>query len=309
MGLIGNVMKSRYLMNVDADNGEHEDDDAEEDDEDEEMTDGLVPGVAAKKRKVATSSVPGEDRTFEVRRWVAVPAEKADKMTEPKYLADRRPGMPSLYTNAAVLKQASGYGAPITAVNEHSGIDLGDGSGLGSALGGAAAAPGEATPVRKNMPPKRKKKKLGGPGRRKAVPVEATEQAATVEPKEGEIAEKQLADGEKKEGDIDGDGDEGSGDESEGEGSEEGEVNEEPAPPAPVPEVTVEAVMEDAPVAPTVPSVSPAPDTPPASAVEEKPVEAVTEEVSVAPASSPGKQEGETDLLGGLEAALEKQDS
>ena len=257
MGLVGNVMKSRHLNNVDADTGENEEDEADEDDEDEEMIDGPNPGAAAKKRKI-TSRILGEDRTFEVRKWVAVPADKADKMTEPKYLADRRPGMPSLYTNAAVLKQASGYGAPVTAVNEYSGFDLGDGSGLGNAMGGAAAAaPGEATPVRKNMPPKRKKKKLGGPGRRKAVPVESAGQTAATESKEGETAEKPAIEGEKKEGDVEGEGEgegeEGTGDESEGEGSEEGEVNEEPVPAAPVtvPQVTVEAVVEEIPAVST----------------------------------------------------------
>ncbi|RMZ89336.1 hypothetical protein DV736_g3430, partial [Chaetothyriales sp. CBS 134916] len=186
-----------------------------------------VNGGVAKKRKVeANVPAQSEERIFEVRRWIAVPVDKADKMSDPKYLADTRPGMSNIYTNVEVLKQASGYGAPITTMNEYSGFDLGDGSGLGSALGGGPAALDEATPARRNMPPKRKKKKkLGGPGRRKAVPVESTElHIGATEARERETAEKKEE--EKKEDGIEVDGDEGdgSGDDSEGEGSEEGEV-------------------------------------------------------------------------------------
>ncbi|RMZ75578.1 hypothetical protein DV737_g5221, partial [Chaetothyriales sp. CBS 132003] len=144
LGLVGTVMKSRHLMN---------------------------------KRKVeANVSAQSEERTFEVRRWVAVPVDKADKMSDPKYLADTRLGMSSIYTNVEVLKQASGYGAPITTVNEYSRFDLGDGSGLGSALGGGPAAPGEVTPARRNMPPKRKKKKKLAEGPKATVDAADSEQ-------------------------------------------------------------------------------------------------------------------------------------
>ncbi|RMD39844.1 hypothetical protein DV735_g5282, partial [Chaetothyriales sp. CBS 134920] len=237
LGLVGTVMKSRHLMNVG--------------DADAVVGSG---GGAAKKRKLdstaaAAAAGQNEDRTFEVRRWVAVPVDKADKMSDPKYLADTRAGMPNIYTNVEVLKQASGYGAPIMAVNEYSGFDLGDGGGLGSALGGGGpAAAGEATPVRRNMPPKRKKKKkLGGPGRRKAVPVEPTEQntGATDTRPGGEPVQKVE---EKKDDpmEVDGDDGDGSGDDSDGEGSEEGE-------PAPDP------VSELAPPSEQVPTPMPVP--------------------------------------------------
>jgi hypothetical protein len=308
MGLVGSVMKSRHLMNVDAGEGDGEDEDeGDEEDEDEErdgdedMLDGGVVSAVPKKRKVA---IPGEDRIFEVRRWVAVPADKADKIPEPKYLADRRPGMSSLYMNAEVLKQASGYGAPVT-VPAYSGIDLGDGSGLGSAIG-AGQAPGEPTPVRRNMPPKRKKKKLGGPGRRKAVPVEVQQNATNIENKEGDGEQRPTQDDDVKkegEGQDEADGDEGSGDDSEGEGSEEGEVAEEVPglEQAAVPQPDLGEAMEGVTTVP--PEVVPA-DT------QEEPKEPAQDIVpDAAPqAAEPEQQAGETDLLGGLEAALEKQE-
>jgi hypothetical protein len=42
-----------------------------------------------------------QERTFTVRRWVPLPQVIADKKPEPKYLADRRPGLPPLYGHRA----------------------------------------------------------------------------------------------------------------------------------------------------------------------------------------------------------------
>ena len=231
-GLGEDVLKSRHLMNVDldADQEDVDEEDGEESGDDEFGMTGIVltENPAGKKRKHATGF---EERTIEVKKWVQVPIDKADKMPEPKYLADRRPGMGSLYT-PAYLKSIAGFGTAEAAAVQGVAYDLGDGGGLGNAVGsGATAASGQATPVRKNMPPKRKKKKLGGPGRRKAVPVEAMGGEVTAgQVKEGDPsaipAEGELKkEGEDAEGD---DGEDGSGDESE-EGSEEGEVNDEPA--------------------------------------------------------------------------------
>ena len=305
-GLGVDVLKSRHLMNVDLEAGQ---DDADDDDEEEGSGDedfgmtGFTTNGPTKKRKLATGP---EERIIEVKKWVQVPMDKADKMVEPKYLADRRPGMGSIYT-PAYLKSVTAYGAGIEAVGtQAAAFDLGDGGGLGNALGGnAVAASGEATPVRKNMPPKRKKKKLGGPGRRKAVPVEAVAaagEAADGEVKDGESAVK-AADGEegvKKEGEDE--GDEGSGDESEGEGSEEGEVNEDVAAPAvvesapasvPLPVVNIEEVKEAVEEVKQIEEeVAYAPAAPADDAVEEKGTEPV-EEVKI-------------DLLGSVEAALEQ---
>ena len=317
-GLGGDVLKSRHLMNVDLDQeaDEGDDDDAEDDsaDEDVGMTGTAKNGNPAvgKKRKLATGL---EERTIEVKKWVQVPLDKADKMAEPKYLADRRPGMGSLYT-PTYLKSVTAYGAGADGAGAQSStFDLGDGGGLGNALGGnAAAAGGEATPVRKNMPPKRKKKKLGGPGRRKAVPVEAvvaTGEAAPGEVKEGDTTVKTAneVEGEvKKEGEGEeggDDGEEGSGDESEGEGSEEGEVNEEiaaadpsavdpvaapvPAPvPAPIPEVAVEEVKD---------AVEGKMEESAAAAITQAAVEEVKEV----------EKEEPLDLLGSVEAAMEEE--
>lgn len=216
-GLGTDVLKSRHLMNVDLDQDQEDadDDDGDEGSGEEEFG-ATVP--AGKKRKAMAGP---EERTIEIKKWVQVPLDKADKMPEPKYLADRRLGMGSLYT-PAYLKSVTAFGAGSDGVGMSAGtFDLGDGGGLGNALGGAAAAPsGEATP-RRNMPPKRKKKKLGGPGRRKAVPIEQVVVAAG-EVQEGQAVEKVVKEGEevKKEGEED--GEEGSGDETEGEGSEEG---------------------------------------------------------------------------------------
>ena len=313
-GLGGDVLKSRHLMNVDLDQDadDADDDDAEDDSADEDIGMTGLPTngntAAVKKRKLATGL---EERTIEVKKWVQVPLDKADKMPEPKYLADRRPGMGSLYT-PAYLKSVTAYGAPVDGVSGQAAtFDLGDGGGLGNAMGGAGVvASGEATPVRRNMPPKRKKKKLGGPGRRKAVPVEAVPlpgESAAVEVKDGDGAVKTISDGseevKKEAAGEEGveDGEEASGDESEGEGSEEGEVNDEiaavdpsaidPAPtltPTPVPEVNVEEVKE---------AIEGDMEEGAAAAITQAAVEEVDEV----------EKEEPVDLLGSVEAAMEEE--
>ena len=92
-------MKSIHLGNLDRphsnnnnNNGNADDDNANED------------VVAGKKRKNTESgnndgAADNDDddddgeRTFEITRWVPVPQERADRMEQRKYLADRRPGM------------------------------------------------------------------------------------------------------------------------------------------------------------------------------------------------------------------------
>lgn len=211
-------LKSRHLMNLDAESPTHHDNE----DEDEDEEDGIgLPGN--KKRKLGTGP---EERTFVAKKWVKIPAAQAEQMGEKKYLADRRPGMESLYGGA--YKSTNGYGA-IGVIGTSStgmtGFDLGDGSGLGNALGGMSNgnAPVQ-TPVRKNMPPKRKKKK-GGPGRKKAVrPEENGEDVKMADGAPQEQSENTETKHE-EENKEDGDEEEGSSG-SEDEGSEEGEIDE-----------------------------------------------------------------------------------
>lgn len=282
-GLGGEGLKSRYLMNVDA-NGDEEGDEEDEDEVSDVEGDGMDGAqgggaILPKKRKVPPTGM--DERIFEVKKWVQLPFDKADKMVEPKYLADRRPGMENLYTKR-MLAHAQGYGQNILGASEVGGggmaFDLGDGSGLGTAMGGAQTPAAEqGTPVRRNHPPKRKKK--GGPGRKKKEVVEAERRAreeaeriargeaptesaeVKEEPKEGVPPE-----GEKKD-EAEGEGEEGSGDESEGEGSEEGEVNEEPstahATAAPVPPPTDEAFTANAAAIPLAAATLPGPDPDP----------------------------------------------
>ncbi|KAI1616392.1 hypothetical protein EDD36DRAFT_429077 [Exophiala viscosa] len=189
--------------NEEADNDENEDDDLIDADE-----------LPQKRRKTNAGL---QERIFEIKKWTQVPISVAEKMPEPKYLADRRSGMPSLYGGA--YKATNGFGAlgPNPGMGAGAvGYDLGDGSGLGNASGVMGGARGEATPVRKNMPPRRKKKKLGGPGRRKANPVPTEDATAATTPADAVVNDTQTpaADNEQD------------NEQSEGEGSEEGEIEE-----------------------------------------------------------------------------------
>ncbi|KIX92212.1 uncharacterized protein Z520_12093 [Fonsecaea multimorphosa CBS 102226] len=251
-----NKAKHSSAANVDAMNVDDEEDKNDEDNDDLMDVEGLAPD--AKRRKATSGS---NERVFEVKRWERVPVAVAEKMPEPKYLADRRPGMESLYKGA--YKATNGFGTIGDAVaaamsGGATGFDLGDGAGLGNAS--AILAPGSgsgvhnpqadgtSTPVRKNMPPRRKKKKLGGPGRKpknpnpepaaaaaiSAAATEDTAAASTVgdvtmrNTPETAVEGADNANGTPAiQGDAlmqDADG-EGSGSESEGEGSEEGEIS------------------------------------------------------------------------------------
>lgn len=193
-----------------------------------------VDGAAPEKRRKINAGL--QERIFETKKWVQVPTAIAEKTSEPKYLADRRSGMESLYGGA--YKATHGFGSlglNPGAGSGAAGFDLGDGSGLGNAAGVLGGnAPPEPAPVRKNMPPRRKKKKLGGPGRRKAVPVITGEsnlaatQIAGAEVVMGDSAAEGVDDSSQPGYNAAGDGGDGdgSGSDSEGEGSEEGEIDE-----------------------------------------------------------------------------------
>jgi hypothetical protein len=309
-----NTLKSKHLENVDS-----------AADDDEEMDEDVEAKVEAER-----------ERIFTMRKWAQVSPAVADRRPEPKYLADRRPGMRSLYGfQAAALNPALNIPAPATA-----GIDLGDGSGLGDATGVLAAGteipPVAVTPV-KRMPPKRKKK--GGPGRKKAnlgpgpqAAIAGTEggsaKGATAEGESNQAADGSAV---KAEGDTnmedahDGDdhqGDEGSG--SDEEGSEEGEIEE--GPPVDT-EMKVEEAVDVPAVEPTQPE-EPTPVEPAAAATNEEanldvveplpaPAERSTVEETAAepeqeqtqPAST--NEEATVDLLGSLDDAvadMEKQE-
>lgn len=219
------LLKSKHLLN----NPDSPASNDEDDNEDAYDTDG-APG----KRRKTNSGL--QERIFETKKWVQVPAAIAEKLAEPKYLADRRPGMESLYGGA--YKATNGFGSlgiNPGAGSGAAGFDLGDGSGLGNAAGvlGSGTAIPEPAPVRKNMPPKRKKKKLGGPGRKKANPVPTGDNTPATQPSDVVMTDtpietpSQQAVSEIKPGDIQIEEAEGSGSDSEGEGSEEGEIEEE----------------------------------------------------------------------------------
>jgi hypothetical protein len=295
----------------------------------------------AKRRKNTVNGA--NNRIIEVSRWVPVPVAVAEKMPEPKYLADRRPGMESLYKGTYRLTNGYGTLGPADAIisNNTTGYDLGDGTGLGTAVtgagsgtlggnqfdGGAAAGGGASTPMRKNIPPRRKKK--GGPGRRPknwkppvdpnapvapaAVMEASTTNADGIHGGEGNGAVKDAMTTENtgedglprdsepgNEGANDAEGD-GDGTDSEGEGSEEGEIAdpvavEEPVVPVDLPNATEQEL-------PTVPAPAEAVET---SAVEEvRPTEIQIEEVKQE--TQPVVESQEVDILGSLEAALDKE--
>lgn len=143
--------------------------------------------------------------------------------------------MPSLYGGA--YKATNGYGSLGINPNAGSGaigFEFGDASGLGNASGGlgSATAVPEPAPVRKNIPPKRKKK--GGPGRKKAVPVPTGNNPFTATPLDAITSATSTGDQSQQAlpGTLTGDTQleeaEASGSDSEGDGSEEGEIDEEP---------------------------------------------------------------------------------
>lgn len=248
-----NALKSVHLNNLDHtsttnnitdDTAQNDDDDDNDDGEDDgtgddNEDDGPVRNTPGPKRRKHTAP---EDRAFEVKRWQQVPLAVAEKIEERRFLADRRPGMPSLYGGAY---QAQIFGSMGLTQNGYNGngisgtsYDLGDGSGLGNAIGANGNDQGTATPVRRNMPPKRKKKK-GGPGRRKANQTTQADGAGSNVPVSTGVAGQDVSNISQTDGandrkedentntqDGDGDNDGSGSDDSEGEGSEEGEIDE-----------------------------------------------------------------------------------
>lgn len=145
------------------------------------------------------------ERSFTIRRWVPLPQSIGDKKPEPKYLADRRPGLPPLYGHRAatntITSGATGYTPNISSTLSNPLTNTGDvvvgsvtvpadyatnasgyrvsangttiplGAGTGAGAGaGAGMAAGQAqgeVPRRRPPPPPPKRKKKGGPGRAK----------------------------------------------------------------------------------------------------------------------------------------------
>ena len=191
-----------------------------------------------------------EDRTFTVRKWALVPAAEADKRPEPKYLADRRPGLKNVYgygqTVNATVGNGNGatagttLGAVANAAGEEissTGLELSSVSGIG--MGTSAIAPIAEPPRRRGPPPPPKRKKKGGVGRRKKVMVDQTtgeQQGQSITGTDGTadgasansgMAAVKAEDGEDREaGAKDGEEDDGSGSDDGDEGSEEGEIEE-----------------------------------------------------------------------------------
>lgn len=147
------------------------------------------------------------ERSFTIRRWAPLPQHIADKKPEPKYLADRRPGLPPLYGHQAAATSnpysstsaSTGYAPNIssTLTNNTGDVVVGsvtvppdrtatasayrvaaDGSTMPIGPGIAGFGPTGATGVvqgqgqagevrRRPPPPPPKRKKKGGPGRSK----------------------------------------------------------------------------------------------------------------------------------------------
>lgn len=312
-------LKSLHLNNLESNgNGKHANDDADStksgdedsgessneseksgDDEDEDEGAPFKTSMSSKRRKLASRlNEPDDMRTIEIRKWVQLPPNVAEKVPERSFLASRRPGMPPLYTPDYAQKLFGQYHSSAN-LSGAAGYDLGEGGGLNNASGvlgaGTANAAGVATPPRKNIPPRRKKKKLGGPGRKKANPnpepaaqastntatsiqagngidgMAATGDAGAAAGMEGQptaIDESQInAD---NEAGADGDDNESG---SEAEGSEEGEIdesggtnaapekddspNQQTPVPIPAPEVTItDTDMQDAEASPQINTVS-----------------------------------------------------
>lgn len=145
-------------------------------------------------------------RTITIRRWVPLPQSIADKKPEPKYLADRRPGLPPLYGHHQTAPNPSntsaaftgGYAPNISSTlqSPNNKINTGDvavgsvtvpadhaanvsgyrvladgtttliGPGIQGMAGAGVQGQGE-TQKRRPPPPPPKRRKKGGPGRSK----------------------------------------------------------------------------------------------------------------------------------------------
>lgn len=147
---------------------------ADEDDDGEEAV-PFQPSISTSKRRKLNSRLGGGDeaRIMEVKRWTQLPANEAEKALDRTFLAPRRPGMLPLY-NPEYAQKIFGRYHSSSVISGTASYDLGEGGGLNNASGVLAAGTdntqtGASTP-RKNIPPRRKKKKLGGPGRKKANP-------------------------------------------------------------------------------------------------------------------------------------------
>jgi hypothetical protein len=191
-----------------------------------------------------------EDRTFTVRKWVLVPAAEAEKRPEPKYLADRRPGLKNVYgygqagivntTAESVAATGTTLGAVANAAGEEissTGLELSTVGGIG--MGTSASALVAEPPRRRGPPPPPKRKKKGGLGRRKKVLADQTpgdKQGQSVTGVDGTADEAGTGNGmigvkaedveDVEAGAKDGEEDDGSGSDDGEEGSEEGEIDE-----------------------------------------------------------------------------------
>ncbi|KAJ9653243.1 hypothetical protein H2198_007546 [Neophaeococcomyces mojaviensis] len=220
-----------------------------EDEDDADDTTPFKPSTSSKRRKLASRlNGPDETRLIEIKRWVQLPSQIAEKTPERSFLAQRRPGMPPLYQPEYAQKVFGRYHSSSTFTGA-TGYDLGEGGGLNNASGVLAAgtadgstATGTATPTRKNIPPRRKKKKLGGPGRRpknatvNAMPqtdgtgeVNTAESTAKAAGSEGAMESVQTTGDQTAISDVQNEEtnqDENAESGSEAEGSEEGEIDE-----------------------------------------------------------------------------------
>lgn len=170
----GDAESSKSNDDSDQDSSNESAKSADEEEEEEEAAPFKPVSASSKKRKLA-SRLNGADetRTIEIKRWVQIPPNIAEKTPDKTFLAPRRAGMPPLY-NPEYAQKIFGQFHSSSVISGATGYDLGEGGGLSNASGvlgaGADNAAGTATPPRKNIPPRRKKKKLGGPGRKKANP-------------------------------------------------------------------------------------------------------------------------------------------
>ena len=188
-----------------------------------------------------------EDRAFTVRKWTLVPAAEADKRLEPKYLADRRPGLKNIYGFGQAQNTATGsgdiatagtaLGAVVNATGQEissTGLELGSTGGIG--MGISASVPMAETPRRRGPPPPPKRKKKGGLGRRKKVSVDRTpgeQQGQGAIGTDGAAGEAGVSSGmvgvkveDVDAGAKDGEDEDVSGSDDGDEGSEEGEIDE-----------------------------------------------------------------------------------